>query len=150
MKILFFIFVLLGGSFLFSSCSDDDDGNDMTFANTPEKDAAGAYQGVFYRVQNGLSDTVSAPGAMHITADSVYVADIGFQCTDFKIDKLTPANISHADGGYVFSNISLANPFGSAVVGRIDESGNVKASFQLKQREGRRTVQYNYTFIGKR
>lgn len=74
----------------------------------------------------------------------------GFQCTDFKIDKLTPANISHADGGYVFSNISLANPFGSAVVGRIDESGNVKASFQLKQREGRRTVQYNYTFIGKR
>ena len=74
----------------------------------------------------------------------------GFQCTDFKIDKLTPANISHADGGYVFSNISLANPFGSAVVGRIDESGNAKASFQLKQREGRRTVQYNYTFIGAR
>lgn len=151
MRKLFYIFwatIALGVSMV--SCSDDDD-DAIVFANTPEIDAQGVFEGTFTRVQSGTTDTVEAAGNITIIpTDSAYVADIFMVCEDFTLNTTVASNIAHANNGYVFSNNLLTNATKNPFAGRIDEKQNIEVHFTIKQRSGRKTVTYNYNFIGNR
>ena len=133
---------------LFVACDDDD--CDVTFANTPEIDAAGVYAGTFMRIEDGTTDTLYAAGtATIVPTDSAYCADITFDCSgDFEYNATSVTNIAHANDGFVFSNASTSNGLGAAFSGRIDGNGYLTASFSLTQRSGRVTTTYNYSFEG--
>ena len=62
------------------------------------------------------------------------------------------ANVWHANYGYQFFNqtISDANELGAAFSGRIDEAGNLSASFTISQKVGRKNVEFRYEFRGKK
>ena len=62
------------------------------------------------------------------------------------------ANVWHANYGYQFFNqtVSAENKLGVAFSGRIDEAGNINASFTLSQRVGRKNYDFKYEFIGKK
>lgn len=153
MKKLLYIFLALAvASFTLTACGDDDDNdNGITFTNTPEKDAAGVYQGYFTRQRGGTTTVDTAAGTMEIIpTDSAYFADFHFVSTPFNLDVKSVANISHADRGYVFYNNLPANPVGSAWAGRINNEGTMNLTFQIRQRVGRRTYTFNYTFEGQR
>lgn len=149
-KFLFLILGILATSFAFTACSDDDDNDNPINAVTPESTAAGIYEGSFSRVIHGTTDTTTATGTMQITADSAYCADFTFVCTSFNVDRTSVANISYADNGFVFSNLYAGNPLGAAWAGRIDNDGIAVVKFFLKQVSNRRTVQYDYTFTGRK
>lgn len=134
------------------SCgSDDDADNTYNLVSTPEKDAQGTYSGIYYRIQTSTTDTTKAEGTLIITpTDSAYVADIDFECPTFTVSAVVASNISHANGGFVFSNHLKKNVINSTVIGRIDEEKNIESHFSVSQRSGRRTVTYNFIFIGKK
>lgn len=133
------------------SCSDDDD-NTVTFANTPEVDAAGVYSGTFASVQDGVAnaDTSFAEGTMTISAKEAYVANVAYSCEELKIGHESTANIAHSNGGFAFSNNDSSNGLGEAFIGRVDENGNAESHLTLKIRNGRNTKKYNIVFTGKR
>ena len=149
-KILFPLFVALAFGFTFAACSDDDD-EGRSFSSTPEIESAGTYTGTFTRVQDGTTDTLTAPGTVTLTAtDSAYCTDVAFAAAGFDLDAKSVANISHADDGYVFTNSSTSNGLGAAFQGRIDASGTLTSSFNITQKEGRKTYVYHYSFTGNR
>jgi hypothetical protein len=152
MKKLIYLFIAVTvASFTFASCGSDDDDNAATFATTPEKDAQGTYTGTYYRVQVGTTDTTAAEGTLAITpTDTAYIADVSLVCATFSVNSSVVTNISHANDGFVFSNHLSTNTIKSEIVGRIDNEKNVETHFSLSQRSGRRTVTFNYIFIGKK
>lgn len=149
MRKLFYIFIatsMLG--FSFASCNDDDE-DVRTFANTPEIDAQGVFEGTYTRVQSGMTDTTTAQGQLTILpTDSAYVADVVLTCDEFSLNTTVVSNIAHANDGYIFSNNLLTNETKNPFAGRIDDAQNVNVHFIIKQRSGRKTVTYNYTFEG--
>ena len=151
MRKLFYIFIatsVLGLSF--ASCSDDDD-DVRTYVNTPEIDAKGVFEGTYSRVQSGLTDTVTAMGQLTIIpTDSAYVADVLLICDELSLSATVASNIAHANDGYIFSNNLLTNATNNPFAGRISDDQNIEVHFTIKQRSGRKTVTYNYTFEGVR
>lgn len=147
-KILYTVLATLSISCTFIACDSDDD-NVRHFATTPEIDAKGVYVGTLTRVQSGTTDTTTAVGTMTIApTDSAYVADITFDCEDFNLSTTVTSNITHANDGYVFSNNSITNAFQNPFAGRINDRREAVAHFTLKQRSGRKTVTYTFSFEG--
>lgn len=150
-KLLYLILCFFCLTAAFVSCGEDDEEESMTFAETSEVSAQGDYKGTFIRVAKGLTDTTRAEGVLQISpADTVYKADVKMECTDFKVSVEVPVNISHANSGFTFSNTSATNSLKSSIIGVIDELMNIEARFTLSQISGRKTVQYEYKFIGSR
>ena len=148
--LLFILYALLF-SVALASCSDDDGPNYSPSFQTPaQQDAQGTYEGTFVRVQVGTTDSLVATGTLTITAtDTLNRARITYASNDMdELGKTTPiaANIAHADQGFMFYNKSGDN----ALLGRIDDSSILSASFTKAVRTGRKTVRYNYTFDGHR
>ena len=144
--ILYFIF-----SMTLASCADDVDSNYGPSFQTPaQEDAQGTFEGSFVRVQVGTTDSLVATGTLTITAtDTLNRARITYASNEMEeLAKTTPipANIAHADQGFTFYNKSGDN----ALIGRINESNVMSASFTKAVRTGRKTVRYNYTFEGHR
>ena len=149
MKARYSLFIIC---FLFStmltSCANDDDGEDKSFETPAQKDAQGTYSGTFIRVQVGTTDSLMAEGTITITAtDTLNRARITYASDGMeelaKTDPI-PANIAHADHGYMFYNKSGDY----AILGRISDAGIMSASFTKAVRSGRKTVRYNYVFEG--
>ncbi len=150
-KLLYFFLAMLATSFTLTACGDDDDNDSpANFTQSAEQAAAGVYQGYYTRQQAGTTTIDTADGSAEIIADSAYCADFHFTSTRFNLDAQSVANIAHADQGFVFSNNVSANGLGGSWAGRIDAAGTMSVTFQLRQRVGRRTRTYNYTFVGSR
>lgn len=148
-KFLYFIIVMIVASAA-SSCSDDND-NIYTFANAPEIDAQGTYEGSYLRVKYGTTDSARATGTIVLApADTAYTTHASFSSAEFKLDKSVVLNISHANEGFVLFNNSTLNSIGQPVTGRIDNNKQLNIQFQLSQRVGRRTYTYIYHFTGKK
>lgn len=148
-KVLYFIMIMVVAS-AFCACSDDDD-NVYTFANAPEIDAQGTYEGTYLRVTYGTTDSMRAEGTIVLApADTAYTALARFSSAEFKLDKSVVLNISHANEGFVLFNNSTLNSIGQPVTGRIDNNKQMKIQFQLSQRVGRQTNTYIYYFTGKK
>ncbi|MBQ9357891.1 MAG: hypothetical protein IJT98_11475 [Prevotella sp.] len=134
-----------------SSCDDDDlTAYGPSFQTAAQQDAQGTFEGTFYRVQVGTTDTLEASGTFTITAtDTLNRARITYASEQMdELAKTEPiaANIAHADQGYTFFNRSGDN----ALLGRVTNDRTMSASFTKAVRSGRKTVRYNYIFEGKR
>lgn len=132
----------------FVACSSSDDG-DTIFTTPAQQDAQGTYAGIYVRVQNGTTDTLTAEGTLTLTAtDTLNRARLTFSSTEMAelagIAAL-PANVSHANEGFTFYNTSTDN----IVTGRIGADKTMCAKFSKAIRiSARRTVRYNYEFKG--
>lgn len=135
-----------------SACSDSKD--DYTpRAGMPEKEAAGEYFGSFTRVTKGLDDAVTATGSVTITpASGQNTANITFSCPELGVDVTRIFNITFSNDGFAFSNhlSDDTDTKTSAIAGRIDGQNNMVTKFTLQQRDGRKTVQYDYDFTGQK
>lgn len=134
-----------------TSCNDDDDAiYGPSFQTAAQQDAQGTFEGTFYRVQVGTTDTLQANGTLTITAtDTLNRARITYASEQMEeLAKTLPvaANISHADKGFIFYNRSGDN----AMLGRIEDDNTMSASFTKAVRSGRKTVRYNYSFEGRK
>lgn len=150
-KSLFIILSVIATFTVTMSCNDDDD-NNMSFAETPEIEAAGVYSGTFSRVQEGAAvpDTAYSEGTLTIEPVSEYVATIKYECAEFSVNHSSVANIAHSDYGFAFSNNLVTNTLGNPFFGRIDGDKNVESHLKLKIRSGRQTKTFNIVFIGKK
>lgn len=132
------------------SCDKDED-NIITFNSTPEKELQGIFTGIYVRVQNGTTDTLRAEGTMTLTAtDTLYMTKITFdsnEMTELAGIVAIPANISHADRGYMFYNKSGDN----TLTGRVSDGHTVQLRFsKLIRISARKSIRYNYLFTGRK
>ncbi len=148
-KYLYIVF-LIASMISLASCSDGKN-EDSPRAGLPEKEAAGEYFGEFTRVTKGLDDAVAAPGSVTITpASDKNTAFITFTCTELGVAITRIFNITFSNEGFAFSNhlSDDTDTKTSAIAGRIDDQKKMTTKFTLQQRDGRKTVQYDYEFTG--
>lgn len=133
---------------LLAGCSDDND--ETTFSNTAANDAAGVYEGTYYRTRQGVenAETEEAEGTMTMTAAGDYTADINFKCEEWEVNSSCIANVSHSNSGFAFSNHNNANALGSAFLGRVDCNKNVETHLTLSIITGRGVKKYSVVFKG--
>ena len=138
----------LGCSFV--ACSDDNDDPSIDFTTTAEQGSAGTYTGEWTRVGSDATDVFS--GTVTLAAAGTNATTVTFSCPDASLNATSVANVWHANYGYQFFNqtTSSENGLGVAFSGRIDESGNLNASFTLSQRVGRKNYEFKYEFRGKK
>ena len=134
----------------FVACGDDNDDPSIDFTSSAEEGSAGTYTGEWTRISSEGTNVYS--GTITLTAAGTNATNVTFSCPDASINATSIANVWHANYGYQFFNqtTSDANKLGVAFSGRIDESGNLDASFTLSQRVGRKNYEFKYEFRGKK
>ena len=141
---------MLALSCTFVACGDDNDDPSIDFTSSAEEGSAGTYTGEWTRISSEGTNVYS--GTITLTAAGTNTTNVTFSCPDASINATSIANVWHANYGYQFFNqtTSDANKLGVAFSGRIDESGNLDASFTLSQRVGRKNYEFKYEFRGKK
>ena len=135
----------------FVACGDDNDDPVINFDKTAAQGSAGTYSGTWTRT--GDDGTAEYSGSITLAAaDGANVTSVTFSCPDASLDANSIANVWHANYGYEFFNQTsgAANGLGASFSGRIDEAGNLNASFTLSQKVGRKNYEFKYEFRGKK
>ena len=132
------------------ACSDDNDDPSINYTSSAEEGSAGTYTGEWTRIGSESTDVYS--GTITLSAAGTNATNVTFSCPDASLNATSIANVWHANYGYQFFNqtASDANKLGVSFSGRIDESGNIDASFTLSQRVGRKNYEFKYEFRGKK
>lgn len=135
---------------LFAGCNDDND--DITFSNTAANDAAGVYEGTYYRTMQGVENakTEEAAGTMTVTAADKYTANFTFTCDAWEVSQSCIGNVSHSNNGFAFSNHVKTNELGSAFLGRVDNDKNVETHLSLSIFTKRGAKTFTIVFKGKK
>ena len=149
-RFIYSIIAVLALGYTFVACSDDNDDPSIDFTTTAEQGSAGTYSGEWTRISSEGTDVYS--GTVTLAAAGTNATNVTFSCPDASIEATSIANVWHANYGYQFFNqtVSDANKLGVAFSGRIDEAGNIDASFTLSQRVGRKNYEFKYEFRGKK
>lgn len=149
-KFIYSMFAVLTLGFTFVSCGDDNDDPSINFDTTAEQGSAGTYSGTWTRTGDDGTETYN--GTITLVAAGSNTTTATFSCPDANLNATSIANVWHANYGFQFFNQTAgsANGLGASFSGRIDESGNMSASFTISQKVGRKTVEYKYEFIGKK
>ncbi len=130
------------------SCSDDDDEN-ITHSTTPEIAAAGTYSGTYTKILDGSDEEEIGTGTVVFSATSTaYVANVEFKSDVLGLDVSSATNITWANNGFSFHNVSSNSGLGAPFSGTIDENGNISSYFYLLVTEGRKSYTYHYYFTG--
>ena len=135
----------------FVSCGDDNDDPVINYDTTAAQGSAGTYSGTWTRTGDDGSDTYN--GSITLTAgNGANATSVTFSCPEASLDATSTANVWHSNYGYQFFNqtASAANGLGASFSGRIDESGNMTASFTISQKVGRKNYEFKYEFRGKK
>lgn len=150
-KYIFSAIAALALSCAFVACGDDNDDPSINYDKTAAQGSAGTYSGTWTRTGDDGSETYS--GSVTLEAGSgANVTNVTFSCPETSLDATSIANVWHANYGYQFFNqtASSANGLGVAFAGRIDDAGNIAASFTISQKVGRKNYEFKYEFIGKK
>ena len=150
-KYIFSAIAALALSCTFVACGDDNDDPVINYDTTAAQGSAGTYSGTWTRTGDDGTETYS--GTVTLAAGSgTNVTNVTFSCPETSLEATSIANVWHANYGYQFFNqtVSDANGLGVAFSGRIDENGNMVASFTISQKVGRKNYQFKYEFIGKK
>lgn len=136
----------------FWSCRDE---NYVCFSptdgtNLPEQAIAGTYEGTFTRVNSG--DTSRAEGKMVLSpSDTAYCVNIGFVCEGFNLNVSVRLNSFALNNGYyAFETNDITNNLESKIIGSVTPNGDIESAFVYKQRSGRKTIKFDYSFAGSR
>ena len=150
-RFVYSVVALLTLGCTFVACGDDNDDPVINYDTTAAQGSAGTYSGTWTRTGDDGSTEYS--GSITLAAASGENAtNVTFSCPDASLDATSIANVWHANYGYQFFNqlVSNANGLGAAFSGRIDESGNMVASFTISQKVGRKNYEFKYEFRGKK
>lgn len=149
-RFIYSVIAMLSLGCTFVACGDDNDDPSINYTTSAEQGSAGTYTGEWTRSGDEGSEVYS--GTITLAAAGNNVTNVTFSCPDADIAANSVANVWHANYGYQFFNqtISDANELGAAFSGRIDEAGNLSASFTISQKVGRKNVEFRYEFRGKK
>ena len=149
-RFIYSVITVLALGCTFVACSDDNDDPSINFTSSAEEGSAGTYTGEWTRIGSDATDVFS--GTITLSAAGTNATNVTFSCPDASLNATSIANVWHANYGYQFFNqtASDANKLGVSFSGRIDESGNIDASFTISQRVGRKNYEFKYEFRGKR
>ena len=149
-RFIYSVITVLALGCTFVACSDDNDDPSINFTTSAEEGSAGTYSGEWTRIGSESTDVYS--GTITLSAAGTNATNVTFSCPDASLNATSIANVWHANYGYQFFNqtASDANKLGASFSGRIDESGNIDASFTISQRVGRKNYEFKYEFRGKR
>ena len=149
-RFIYSIITVLALGCTFVACSDDNDDPSINYTSSAEEGSAGTYTGEWTRIGSESTDVYS--GTITLSAAGTNATNVTFSCPDASLNATSIANVWHANYGYQFFNqtASDANKLGVSFSGRIDESGNIDASFTLSQRVGRKNYEFKYEFRGKK
>ena len=149
-RFIYSIITVLALGCTFVACSDDNDDPSINYTSSAEEGSAGTYTGEWTRIGSESTDVYS--GTITLSAAGTNATNVTFSCPDASLNATSIANVWHANYGYQFFNqtASDANKLGVSFSGRIDESGNIDASFTISQRVGRKNYEFKYEFRGKR
>jgi hypothetical protein len=149
-RFIYSIIAVLTLGFTFVACGDDNDDPSIDFTSSAEQGSAGTYTGEWTRISSEGTNVYS--GTVTLAAAGTNATTVTFSCPDASLDATSVANVWHANYGYQFFNqtASAENKLGVSFSGRIDEAGNLNASFTLSQRVGRKNYEFQYEFRGKK
>ena len=149
-RFIYSVITVLALGCTFVACSDDNDDPSINYTSSAEEGSAGTYTGEWTRIGSESTDVYS--GTITLSAAGTNATNVTFSCPDASLNATSIANVWHANYGYQFFNqtASDANKLGVSFSGRIDESGNIDASFTISQRVGRKNYEFKYEFRGKR
>jgi len=150
MQKFLYIFMCIGLLSLWS-CDQDEDYDvfdPTTSGQLPEDVVQGTYAGTFTRVSS--SDTASSAGVLTLVpSDTAYCVNVHFYSEEFKLDHEVRLNmISRTNDTYAFEVNDITNSLAAKIFGTIDANRNLACEFTYKQRVGRRTTLFNYSFQG--
>lgn len=152
-KILYSFMMLFVATLCFTACSDDDDDNgSIVMPSNPEKDIAGTYSGTWTTTNQTSGAVSTGAGTITIAAtDSAYVADLIInECTDANVSVMkSVVNVDwRTNNTYSFFNKTSTNELGGAFAGKVIDGKTLELSFNKVVRSGRKSVTYNYSFVG--
>ena len=149
-RFIYSVITVLALGCTFVACSDDNDDPSINYTSSAEEGSAGTYTGEWTRIGSESTDVYS--GTITLSAAGTNATNVTFSCPDASLNATSIANVWHANYGYEFFNqtASDANKLGVSFAGRIDEAGNMNASFTLSQRVGRKNYEFKYEFRGKK
>ena len=149
-RFIYSVITVLALGCTFVACSDDNDDPSINYTSSAEEGSAGTYSGEWTRIGSESTDVYS--GTITLSAAGTNATNVTFSCPDASLNATSIANVWHANYGYQFFNqtASDANKLGVSFAGRIDEAGNMNASFTLSQRVGRKNYEFKYEFRGKK
>ena len=139
----------------FTSCRNDAEIPDHGPVMHPETETAGVYTGQWTRVNTSTEAAETLDGTITLSAtDQAYISTMQAKCDGINLDVTKNINITPGGQGYMFSNVlgldlpgaDKAAPF----YGNVSKQGEIDIFFQATFREGRKTVTYRYTFVGKK
>lgn len=150
-KILYIILglALIGGSF--TSCSDDDNDGSVSIPANPAKDIAGTYSGTWTRVAVKDSATVTGSGTVTLTDSTAYIGHVSVAaCSEVGLSEMSSVtNVQwNASNTYRFFNYVTSNGLGMTFAGSVANATTMEWKFTKTVRSGRKTADYNYTFVG--
>ena len=149
-RFIYSVVALLTLGFTFVACGDGNDDPNISYDKTAEQGSAGTYTGEWTR--SGVEGTATYSGSITLEAAGTNATNVTFSCPEASLDAKSIANVWHANYGYEFFNqtASDANGLGASFSGRIDDAGNMNASFTLSQKVGRKNYEFRYEFRGKK
>lgn len=144
--------MLFGATLCFTACSDDDDNGSIVMPSNPEKDIAGIYAGTWTTTNQTSGDVSTGGGTISIAAtDSAYIADLIINdCAEANVSAMKSViNVDwRTNNTYSFFNKTSTNELGGAFAGKVVNGKTLELSFNKVVRSGRKSVTYNYSFIG--
>lgn len=146
-KILSILMLAMAFGFACTSCSDDSSADDIHFTAPAEKEAAGSYTGTLTRTLSGEMTEASAVFTIEAT-ETPHLARLVLSSPDLSVETSVAVNIAHANDRIVFYNNSETNTIGAPIKGVIDVKKQLTVDFQMKQRSGRGTKTFNFSFTG--
>lgn len=154
-KIIYGLLFLLTCGLTLSACSDDDD-DLVKHSATPEAAAAGTYAGTWSKQQVG-GDTTTGEGTLTLSAATdeagnalAYAVNVAAESTSLMLSKSSIANITWVNDGFAFNNNAQGNGFGTVFAGNVLGDGTASITFTVSEKSGRKTVNYIYSFTGKK
>lgn len=122
-----------------------------------EKLVAGTYVGEWSRTNLSTGAVESGPGSIVFSTDAEYgnnvsVMTLASSVVELGVDSDTSVcNITLLSSGeFVYYNLVKANPFGMTFNGRVSPEGEATMNYTKIVRSGRREVEFNYSFIGRK
>ena len=151
------IFFSVALAFGMASCDKDELPPTGPLDNA-EKLVAGTYVGEWMRETVGTDEVIKGAGSITFSVDPSYSNNVSKMTLDASgIDlgieepMTSVCNITLLSSGeFTYWNQTASNPFGAIFYGKVSTDGVATMSFTKFLKEGRKEVEYNYSFSGKK
>lgn len=143
-KILLALFAFM--AFAMTACQDKYEEVDPGAPSNPEKTGAGVYTGTWSRTFEGV--TTTAEGTITIApGETNYVCEVTVDCPELALNAATDNSIANINPALAFYQ-STANNIALSFYGRIQKDGSIEMNFSKIVKEGRKSLNYVYSFEG--